>query len=80
MNPRVISVIVNEDYQLLLEFTNNEKKIFDVKPYLEMGIFKELKNIEYFNKVKILFGTVSWEDRQDFCPDTLWLKSKSIES
>lgn len=33
-------------YKLLLKFENNEDKIFDVTPYLEIGKFSELK--EYF--------------------------------
>lgn len=80
MNPRVIAVKVADNYQLLLEFTNKETKLFDVKPYLEFGIFKELKDLNYFNQVIVDFGTVSWNDRQDFCPDTLYLESKTINN
>jgi hypothetical protein len=33
-----------DDYFLLLKFENEEEKLFDVKPYLDFGKFKELKS------------------------------------
>jgi hypothetical protein len=33
INPRVTDVRPKSDYTLLLIFTNDEQKIFDVKPY-----------------------------------------------
>ena len=44
MNPRVKKVKPNPDYTLTLTFANGEVKPFDVKPYLDMGIFKELQH------------------------------------
>ena len=42
----VKSVRPLSEYQLLLTFENGEKKIFDMKPYLDKGIYKELKDKE----------------------------------
>lgn len=39
------------NYVLHLEFRNGEKKIFDMKPYLETGVLKELKD-EMFLKLQ----------------------------
>ncbi len=78
MNPRVIDVKPKSDYTLEILFTNSERKIFDVKPYLDRGIFKELKNTEVFRSVKVEDGSVSWVGGQDFCPDTLYLDGKLI--
>jgi hypothetical protein len=75
MNPRVQSVKPNPDYTITLVFTNGEVKRFDVKPYLHIGIFQELKDISVFNSVKPLLGSVQWENGQDFCPDTLYMDS-----
>lgn len=44
----VIKVEPLKDYKLLLTFNNNEKKIKDMKPYLDKGVFKKLKNINFF--------------------------------
>jgi hypothetical protein len=79
MNPRVKEVKTNPDYTLTLTFTNGEVKIFDVKPYLDKGIFKELRDISLFNSVRPVLGSIEWQTGQDFCPDTLYLDSQSIE-
>ncbi len=72
MNPRVIAVKANSDYTITLTFTNGEVKRFDVKPYLERGIFQELKDLRVFNSVRPVLGSVQWSGGQDFCPDTLY--------
>jgi len=76
MNPRIKEVKPLSNYQLLLKFDNNEKRIFDVKPYLEIGVFKQLKSISTFNSVRIEYGTIQWNNEIDFCPDTLYLESR----
>jgi Protein of unknown function (DUF2442) len=78
MNPRVIEVKPNRDYTLEILFANKERKVFDVKPYLDKGIFKDLKNTEVFASVKVDNGSISWVGGQDFCPDTLYLDSQKI--
>ena len=45
MNPRVKAVKPNLNYTITLLFTNGETKSFDVRPYLDKGIFRELKDI-----------------------------------
>ncbi len=75
MNPRIKSVKPQQNYHLLIEFTNGELRIFDVNPYLEKGIFKELKTMHVFNSVKVDDGTIKWQNDADFCPDTLYLES-----
>ena len=81
MSPTVITVEPKDDYTLLLTFDNGEQKIFDVKHLLDFGIFKELRNINYFKKVKVDPGvTICWPNEQDICPDTLYLKSIPYQS
>ncbi len=77
---KVISVKANQDYTLEIEFDNGEKRIFDVSPFLDKGIFKELKNLTYFKRVRVTFGAVEWPNGQDFSPDTLYLLSKEKEA
>ena len=43
MNPRVTKVAPMNDYTLFLTFTNGDERVFDMKPYLEKGMFQELK-------------------------------------
>jgi len=76
MNPRVKEVTPNSNYTICLIFDNGEEGIFDVKPYLDKGIFKELRDLYLFNSVKPFMGTIQWKNGQDFCPDTLYIESK----
>ena len=76
MNPRIVSVIANNDYTLILGFDNGEIRVYDVNPLLDFGIFKELKDINYFKKISVFNGTVQWPHEQDTCPDTVYLDSQ----
>jgi hypothetical protein len=78
MNPRVVAVKPNPDYTLTLTFTSGEVKVFDVKPYLDKGIFRELRDVRLFNTVKPCLGSIKWKNGQDFCPDTLYLDSEQL--
>jgi hypothetical protein len=78
MNPRVELVKPNPDYTLTLVFSNGEIRLFDVKPYLEFGIFKELKDRSLFNSVKPFMGSIQWQNGLDLCPDTLYMDSIPI--
>ena len=75
MNPRVKAVTPSPDYTLTLVFTNDEVKAFDVKPYLHIGFFRELRDLALFNSVKPFLGSIQWKNGQDLCPDTLYLDS-----
>jgi hypothetical protein len=77
---KVVAVRANDDFSLDIKFEDESMKRFDVKPYLEYGIFKELKDRNYFKKVKVAFGTVQWPNEQDISPDTLYVESVAIES
>jgi hypothetical protein len=78
MNPRIKEVYSNNDYTLRLIFDNNEERVFDVNPYLDKGIFTQLKDRHIFNSVKQFLGSIQWMNGLDFCPDTIYLESKTI--
>lgn len=64
-----------DDYFLLLKFENEEEKLFDVKPYLDIGKFKELKDKTLFKSVKICFDSIEWDNHLDLDPELLYQKS-----
>ena len=76
MNPRIKTVKPLDNYRLELGFSNGELGIFDCTPYLDFGVFGELKEKSYFRQVKVSDGTVVWPHDQDICPDTLYIDSK----
>ena len=76
MNPRVVNVKPDQNFTLLITFNNGEVKSFDVKPYLGIGVFKELQDLSLFNSVKPFLGSIQWANGLDFCPDSLYLESK----
>lgn len=74
----VSSVEYYKDYKILLIFENNEKKVFDVSPYLDKGNFKELKETKLFKTVHIAFDTIEWDNGVDLDPETLYSDSKPL--
>ena len=71
-------VEVLPNYRLLLTFDNKEKRIKDMKPYLDKGVFQKLKDKDFFNQVKISFGTISWGEQIDMCADSLYETSEIV--
>jgi hypothetical protein len=71
MNPRVKSVSPESGHRLRLTFTNGEVGIYDCSHLLDLGVFRELRDPEYFRQVGAADGTVVWPHEQDICPDTL---------
>jgi Protein of unknown function (DUF2442) len=73
INPRVQSVIPQDNYLLRLTFTNGEIGNFDCRDLLHFGVFSELQSVSYFQQANVFNGTVVWPNGQDICPDTLYL-------
>lgn len=67
-----------ENYKLLLTFENDEQKVFDVTPYLEVGKFSELKDDTLFKSVHISFDSIAWKNKLDLDPELLYSKSISF--
>lgn len=49
---KILKLQILDDYKLHITFYNKEEKIFNVKPYLDKGVFNELKDKTYFSSVK----------------------------
>jgi hypothetical protein len=75
MNPYVRSVRPQDNYLLLLTFENGEKRIFDLKPYLNTGVFARLKSAALFKTARVVSGSVEWQGEIDLSYDTLYLSS-----
>ncbi len=71
----VVKVKPLNDYKLELTFENDEIRIFDMKPYLEKGIYKELKDESKFKSVKVSFDSIEWCNQADIDPEFLYEES-----
>ena len=78
LRPKAIEVSVQSGYRLLITFSNNEKRVFDVEPYLSFKPFEELKNPIIFHTVKPAGLSITWLHGQDICPDDLYYNSVPI--
>ena len=76
----VTNVIPLENYLLRLKFKNGEERIFDMKPYLETGIFKTLRDKKLFKTAKVSFDTVEWENEADIDPEILYQEGVSLKN
>ena len=75
----VKAVVPQDDYRLLLTFENDEQRVFDMKPYLDVGkVFKALKDPALFNTVRVCFKTVAWDNNADIDPEILYPSSRKI--
>ncbi len=74
MGLQISGVEVRPEYKLCVRFSDGKSRLFDVKPYLRKGVFKELRNESYLKKVRIISGGIEWPHEQDLSADTLYYR------
>lgn len=78
LQPRPVRVRPLEKYRLSIDFDNGETRIFDVSPYINGDWFGRLKDVDFFNSVRIANRRVEWPEGQDIAPHELYENSTSI--
>ena len=78
LRPSAVVVEPAEDYTILVTFDNSERRLFDVKPYLDHPAFRELRIPALFRTVKPAGLSVEWLHGQDICPDELYHDSTPV--
>ena len=71
----VIKVAPRENYHLELWFDDGSHKLFDVRPYLDKGVFRRLQEGGLFRAAYASGGTVCWPSGLDIAPETLYDRS-----
>ncbi len=74
--PRIKDAKALDDFCIEITYYTNEKKIYDMKKYLEYDFYKNLKNIAYFKLVKSAGTTVEWPNGEDVDPNELYNNSE----
>ena len=78
--PRAVAVKPLPAYRLLVTFDNQERRVFDVQPYIRGSWFGQLKDPAVFNAVQIGGLSIEWPGGQDICPDELYSNSVPSEA
>ena len=77
MYPSVKEVVPRDDYTLFVVFENGENGILDMKPILDFGVFRRIKDYEAFMRVRVAFDTIEWDCGVDLDPEFIYAKCKA---
>ena len=68
---KILKAIPLDYYRVEILTSSCISGIFDVKPYLNGGVFKELIDESYFRLVRPVHHGIAWPHEQDFSADTI---------
>jgi len=78
MVPSLIRVTAHDNHTLSLLFDNGESGMLDLKPFLDLGVFQKIKNLDEFRRVRIVFDTVEWECGVDLDPEYIYKNCRNL--
>lgn len=62
-----------DEYRLHLTFENGKEGIADLSNYAKRGgVFSKFSDIEYFRKVYLVHGVLTWPNNVDIAPETIY--------
>lgn len=76
----VIRVLPRNDYVLDVWFNTGEHRLFNVRPYIEKGLFKQLQDITLFKQAFVSLDTVCWPGDLDIAPETIYDRSEPVNN
>lgn len=69
---RVVDVDYIKDYTLSITFSDGVMKTVDLQPYLNGGVFEQLKDISQFKQYGLNHWTIEWACGVDLAPEFLY--------
>ncbi|MDD2501653.1 MAG: DUF2442 domain-containing protein [Geobacter sp.] len=78
MYPAVKDVVAGEEYTLAITFENGKRGVLDMKPILDFGVFKRIKDKDAFSRVRVAFDTVEWDCGVDLDPEYVYSKCSPL--
>lgn len=79
-NWHVMYVEPRAGHILYLEFNDGRRGLFDMKPYLNKGVFVRLKDLTLFEQVWVDYCTIDWPGDIDIAPETLHYRCEPFVS
>jgi hypothetical protein len=77
MYPSVKEVIPHEDYTISVVFDNGESGVLDLKPFLDFGVFKKIKDYNNFKRLRVVFDTIEWDCGVDLDPEFIYARCRA---
>ncbi len=65
----VIKVQAHDDFSLTVAFDDGAEGVLDMRPFLDFGVFRKLKDPDTFKRVQVAFDTASWDCGVDLDPE-----------
>lgn len=76
MYPAIKEVVAGADYILSVVFENGECGQLDMKPMLDFGVFRRIREYESFRRVRVAFDTVEWDCGVDLDPEYVYARCR----
>jgi hypothetical protein len=76
----ICEVTANRDFSLNIVLETGERRLLDMKPYLDFGVFNKIRDFERFKRVKVAFDTIEWDDGVDLDPEFIYDNSTPIKN
>jgi hypothetical protein len=85
MSPYAVSVTPLSDFRIEVAFETGERRIFDLKPYLDRGVFRQLQDPAIFFTAHVAAGSVEWRGETSLSSpalsfDTLYLDGVPVDA
>lgn len=78
--PKISEVEVLDDTRLLIEFDNQQRRIYDVSQLFHLPQFQPLKNPQFLKQFEIAGGyALVWNEEVDISENHLWNKGIPTE-
>jgi hypothetical protein len=75
----VIKVSTQEDFKLIIEFENGERRFFDMKPLWPLKPWNRISSRKFFQNVRVEYGSIVWPGNIDISPETLYEDSTPMQ-
>ncbi len=77
---RIVDVDYIKDYTLSITFSDGVVKVVDLQPYLNGGVFEQLKDLSKFKQYGLNHWTIEWECGVDLAPEFLYDLPEIVQS